>query len=379
MIWDFFAYVNSPITSIDDVVLPTWLDEWRKSHLEEYNPRYKNGGWSEAAWKEHQQVMLWALGSEVNSAMTLCEPGVLEYTRDVALPAFNEFMDGKITIEEAKASVKTGWSDVTMSRGKLEQLQVYRASLGLDGLSEFNLCRLHRQEMDKKDDSVCIKYDPKESSSSTTILIAVLVPVLFLISAGIYIYTERKRQHADLIWKINKNELKFNDPPEIAGRGTFGLVVKAEYRGTTVAVKRVIPPKDWKNRGVFSDYRLVNEPDTMNASCAHGSVTGSTKQRISDRINEDEELGTDAEASTAVPLYPTNRRVSQSSTVSVPNSTNQCHTGNGSMEASGNIIWRRFFGSGSSGKNYEQLKQDFIVEMRILSKLRHPCITTVCF
>jgi len=31
--------------------------------------------------------------------------------------------------------------------------------------------------------------------------------------------------------------------PEIAGRGTFGLVLLAEYRGTKVAVKRVIPPK----------------------------------------------------------------------------------------------------------------------------------------
>ena len=116
LIWDFFAYVNSPITPIDNVVLPTWLDEWRRSHLEKYNPCYKNGRWSEAAWKEHQQVMLWALGSEVNSAMTLREPG-LKYTRNVALPAFNEFMDGKITIKEAKASVQKGWSNVTMSRG----------------------------------------------------------------------------------------------------------------------------------------------------------------------------------------------------------------------------------------------------------------------
>ena len=52
----------------------------------------------------------------------------------------------------------------------------------------------------------------------------------------------------DAIWEIDKEELKFNDPPEIAGRGTFGLVVKAEYRGTIVAVKRVILPKERVNR-----------------------------------------------------------------------------------------------------------------------------------
>ena len=52
----------------------------------------------------------------------------------------------------------------------------------------------------------------------------------------------------DAIWEIDKEELKFDDPPEIAGRGTFGLVVKAEYRGTIVAVKRVIPSKERVNR-----------------------------------------------------------------------------------------------------------------------------------
>jgi len=39
------------------------------------------------------------------------------------------------------------------------------------------------------------------------------------------------------------DELKFDEPPEIIGRGTFGLVLKAEYRGTEVAVKRVMPGK----------------------------------------------------------------------------------------------------------------------------------------
>ena len=40
------------------------------------------------------------------------------------------------------------------------------------------------------------------------------------------------------IWRIKPSELKFKPEPEILGRGTFGLVVLAEYRGTNVAVKR---------------------------------------------------------------------------------------------------------------------------------------------
>jgi len=394
MMWDFFVYVNSPITSVVDVTLPSWLDEWRNSQLAEANNvNYFKNGYSEDAWKEHREVMLWALGSKVNSALTLRLPGVLTYSLEVALPVFQEYTDGKITIEEAKRNVRQGWEDATKKRGKLEQLEVYRASLGLDGLSEYDLCRLHRDEMDKKDGSICVKYDPKESSSSTTILIAVLVPVLFLMSAGIfaYIYTERKRQHADLIWRINKDELKFDNPPEIAGRGTFGLVVKAEYRGTMVAVKQVIPPKNWRNRGVFSDYRLLDESESVSGDFktkdnnSHGTGTAARKTSVLDRIVDDEELGMSSglavtEASTAIPLYPTHRRASANSETagSVLSSGNQSHFGNGSLESSSNITWKRFFGSsGSTGKNYEQLKQDFIVEMRTLSKLRHPCITTV--
>ena len=38
-------------------------------------------------------------------------------------------------------------------------------------------------------------------------------------------------------------ELRFDEPPEIIGRGTFGLVLLANYRGTEVAVKRVLPSK----------------------------------------------------------------------------------------------------------------------------------------
>jgi hypothetical protein len=392
LMWDFFAYINSPKTSVDDVVLPSWLDEWRKSQLDDTSyEKYEGNGWDKDAWMEHKSVMLWALGMDVNSALTLRLPGVLEYSKGKALPMFENYIDGKITMDEAKEFVRRGWEDITKARGKLKQLEVYRASLGVNGLSEIDLCRLHREEMDRKDDTVCLKYDPKESNSSATILIAVLVPVLFLISAGVfaYIYTERKRQHADLIWKINKDELKFDDPPEIAGRGTFGLVVKAEYRGTVVAVKQVIPPKNWKNRGVFTDYRLLDESSSgvdfkMKDNNAHGSVTAVRKTSMLDRIVDDEELGfsanhADVEASTAIPLYPPNRRATMNSETagSVLSSTSQNHIGNGSFESSGNVTWKRFFGSRPTGNNYEQLKQDFIVEMRTLSKLRHPCITTV--
>lgn len=54
---------------------------------------------------------------------------------------------------------------------------------------------------------------------------------------ALYAYFERKRKEADSVWEVAKSELIYDDPPEVLGRGTFGLVVGAEYRGTKVAVK----------------------------------------------------------------------------------------------------------------------------------------------
>lgn len=42
--WDFFVYVNDPMTSINDVVLPSWSDEWHYSQLEDYELNYKGVG-----------------------------------------------------------------------------------------------------------------------------------------------------------------------------------------------------------------------------------------------------------------------------------------------------------------------------------------------
>jgi serine/threonine protein kinase/ABC-type glycerol-3-phosphate transport system substrate-binding protein len=425
LMWDFFVYVNTPITSVQDVVLPSWLDSWRNSQLShcdgvlaagtwhdedaDQSCNFRNGGWSEQSFREHKVVMDWALGNDVNSALTLRLPGVLTYSRDVMLELFQQYMAGEIEMDEVKEKAIQGWNDATASQGKLNQVQIYRASLGLDPLTEFDLCQLHREEMDKEDNTVCVKYDPKEEESNNNLLIvAVLVPVLVvavLAGLGVWIYLERKRRHADAIWKIEKDELKFHDPPEIAGRGTFGLVVQAEYRGTVVAVKRVIPPKERSAQNKTASFVDVDPATTtgmesvdmehLKSSTSKEGENKEERRKSLDLIfNADEENGggsgsdeVDLESGTvATPVSvvkksgkPVNPLSSVESGVSVLSGSKDHHTisSTDSSGTNGKNKWKKWFGYKNGGKNYEQLKQELVVEMRTLSKLRHPCITTV--
>ena len=69
---------------------------------------------------------------------------------------------------------------------------------------------------------------------------------LFLVVIMLYFYTLNRKRN-DSVWLVKKEELHLGDPPEILGRGTFGLVLLAEYRGTQVAVKRAITTRTHEN------------------------------------------------------------------------------------------------------------------------------------
>ena len=85
---------------------------------------------------------------------------------------------------------------------------------------------------------------PEHEVMTWTIVFAVCVPVSILAFVLLVhlIFQDQNRKRADNIWIIQYSEVTFGNPPEVVGAGTFGLVVLGNYRGTDVAVKRVIPP-----------------------------------------------------------------------------------------------------------------------------------------
>jgi hypothetical protein len=148
LLWDFFVYTNSPDTSVYDVAnYASWLDAWRNSQVVP-GDNFIQAGWSRDAYEENRAVSQWALSHDVNGAFNLRLPGMAKYTRDVVGERMKRFIDGDLQIDDLIEEVRAGWNDITDQEGKLDQLEIYRSSLGLDLHSDVDLCRLHRALID---------------------------------------------------------------------------------------------------------------------------------------------------------------------------------------------------------------------------------------
>lgn len=199
LLWDFFVYSNSAETSVYDVAnYQSWLDPWRYSHLFPGN-NFLDAGWSQQAYEEHAAMMQWALSAESNGALNLCIPGIQEYTHETVGKYMSQYITGSIASTDLVKNVKADWMGITEAYGKLAQLEIYRASLNLDSLSTFDMCNLHRAEMDKQDPSVCRIFD-QDGSNTSILVIAIAVPtVIILLGLGLCSFlTIRKRSLAQL-------------------------------------------------------------------------------------------------------------------------------------------------------------------------------------
>ena len=67
------------------------------------------------------------------------------------------------------SKVYNEWKEISAAQGVLDQIDIYRASLGLDVHTEVESCLLNRELMDEKDPSVCPKYDASDSDNAILI------------------------------------------------------------------------------------------------------------------------------------------------------------------------------------------------------------------
>jgi hypothetical protein len=86
-------------------------------------------------------------------------------------------------------------------------------------------------------------YPVGNSCIDSTYFFLIIFFVVFLVMGILVVlYLGYKKKQSDSVWHISVDELHFNDPPDVIGQGGFGVVILGEYRGTKVAVKRVLPP-----------------------------------------------------------------------------------------------------------------------------------------
>jgi len=189
----------------------------------------------------------------------------------------------------------------------------------------------------------------------------VLIPFLIVGLVATYLYVEKKRRQADSVWEVKTAELNFDDPPEIIGRGTFGLVLLAEYRGTQVAVKRVIPPRrKRKNERTGSVESILSSIQTSNDFFEFKNDIENAPNGVpllGDTADESISLINGAHAHTSLELMD-----------SIQNNLSSKET------TKRRSVWNI---QALFKNRHSELKADFVNEMRHLSKLRHPCIITV--
>ena len=115
----------------------------------------------------------------------------------------------------------------------------------------------------------------------------------------------------------------------------------AEYRGTEVAVKRVIPPKSSKKGGSLSG---------SNQGALVGTGSGGSKHSAGNTLATNDGMASWGNLGQASG-FGLQSGVGMKSTI--------------------------FGGKQNEAAQWKQMKKEFMEEMRYLSKLRHPCVTTI--
>lgn len=232
---------------------------------------------------------------------------------------------------------------------------------------------------------------PPSSDNGLGLGLSIGIPVAIVAILGVivFLFYENKRKKNDGVWQVKKEDLVFGDPPQVIGRGTFGLILLAEYRGTQVAVKRVIPPKiDKKGRDI------ANTRDTR-VGAESGSAISGTNSGVS---AETESSGAQDNApnigtSSGMHSHSYNSGMNGSAKRGMSSGIGPSNFGDpsswaisGAMSGMGNMLAAGLGKKSQMPKGrmmeseaavWKRLKQEFVSEMRYLSKLRHPCITTV--
>ena len=154
--------------------------------------------------------------------------------------------------------------------------------------------------------------------------------------------------------------------------GTFGYVLLAEYRGTQVAVKRVIPPREGKSDSCVRRFGAFD--GIASVSTRSGDAKPNARKSSSNRQRAAMKQGEESLRHRLWTQMPwnraTKRRQWRSAMEFYLRAQNRSPTNTCQREQWEQAL--QFY-----QHDHTELRHQFVAEMRTLSKLRHPCITTV--
>ncbi len=128
--YDFLSYMNEPAQSNVDVTIGwTGYNPYRISQFENTDT------WVEAGFSpEFAESYLGAIGDSLNSpnmASDLRIPGTQNYEALVLDRELARYLAGEVDVDQALANIEEGWEEITEDFGREEQLESYKASLGI--------------------------------------------------------------------------------------------------------------------------------------------------------------------------------------------------------------------------------------------------------
>lgn len=256
-------------------------------------------------------------------------------------------------------------------------------------------------------------YEMADTCLKSSAYFMIIFSALFVtIGTVLFFFLGYRKKQSDSIWHVNPDELQINEPPEIIGAGGFGVVILAQYRGTKVAVKRVLPPsRIAKNKnsmdrdisGTLGSSQGVREVQKGDGSTAIEKTTNKsseTSKAIGGRVKfgkvstmpndiesqHIESKSTSAQIKTNISGSNSNKEwermmMHHSSNDILKLLESATTSDHGSMNlfdsASQSVTLLKFVPMCLRFDAHARRVNEFVNEMRMLSRLRHPCITTV--
>ena len=129
-VYDFFSYMSQPEQANEDVTIGiTGFNPYRTSQFENLDLWLK-AGMSEAAAKDYLGAIADSLNSP-NMVLDLRIPQNQRYEQIVLDTAIHRMLAGEIDRDQAMADIEQGWNEITEELGAEEQLEAYKATLGI--------------------------------------------------------------------------------------------------------------------------------------------------------------------------------------------------------------------------------------------------------